>query len=149
MGPVFRGMIQSGFVTVNTEERSEWSLGSVLMDKNINPTRHNLSLWAPNTFVHQKAKKSSSPAFANLWLLLVLLTSLPVLVALKILRDILSFTRSFMTNTHPLVGRLENSDRKVKQFRDTPRITSISRLVYSLFLFTVRRYIVNVFGSAT
>ena len=53
-----------------------------------------------------------------------------VLVALKILRDILSFTRSFMINTRPLVGCLENSDRKVKQFRVIPRIAS-SRFVYS------------------
>ena len=36
-----------------------------------------------------------------------------VLVALKILRDILSFTRSFMINTRSLVGILENWDRKV------------------------------------
>ena len=56
---------------VNTEERSEWSLGSILMYKNINPTRQNLSPSAPNTFIHQKTKTSSSPAFANLWLLLV------------------------------------------------------------------------------
>ena len=32
-------------------------------------------------------------------------------------------------NTHPLVGSLENSDRKVKQFRVIPRI-ALSRLVY-------------------
>ena len=44
--------------------------------------------------------------------LIILLNPLPVLVALKILREILSFTRSFMINTHPLVGCLENSDRK-------------------------------------
>ena len=61
---------------------------------------------------------------------IILLNPLPVLVALKILRDILSFTRSFMINTRPLVGCLENSDRKVKQFRVIPRIAS-SRLVYS------------------
>ena len=46
-----------------------------------------------------------------------------------LVREILSFTRSLMINTHPLVGCLENSDRKVKQFRVTPRIAS-SRLVY-------------------
>ena len=51
-------------------------------------------------------------------------------VALKILREILSFTRSLMINTRPLVGCLENLDRKVKQFRVILRITS-SRLVYS------------------
>ena len=56
--------------------------------------------------------------------LIILLNSLPVLVALKILREILSFTRSFMINTHPLLGCLENSDRKVKQFRVIPRIAS-------------------------
>ena len=53
----------------------------------------------------------------------------PVLVALKMFREILSFTRSFMINTHPLAGCLENSDRKVIQFRVIPRIAS-SRLVY-------------------
>ena len=57
---------------------------------------------------------------------------LPVLVALKILRDILSFTLSFMINTCPLVGCLESSDRKVKQFRVIPRIAS-SLLVDSSF----------------
>ena len=60
--------------------------------------------------------------------LIILLNPLPVLVALKILREILSFTRSLMI-THPLVWCLENSDRKVKQFRVTPWIAS-SRLVY-------------------
>ena len=49
--------------------------------------------------------------------------------ALKILREILSFTRSFMINTHPLVECLETSHRKVKQFRVIPRIAS-SRLIY-------------------
>ena len=53
-----------------------------------------------------------------------LLNPLSVLAALKILRDILSFTRSFIINTRPLVACLENSDRKVKQFRVTPRITA-------------------------
>ena len=62
--------------------------------------------------------------------LIILFNPLPVLVALKILRDILSFTRSFMINTRPLVGCLENTDRKVKQFRVISRITS-SCLVYS------------------
>ena len=57
--------------------------------------------------------------------LIILLSPLPVLVALKILRDILSFTRSFMINTRPFAGSLENSDRKVKQFRVIPH-----RLVY-------------------
>ena len=60
--------------------------------------------------------------------LIILLNPLPVLVALKIFRDILSFTRSFMVYTRPLVGCLENSDRKVKQFRVILRIAS-SRLV--------------------
>ena len=62
--------------------------------------------------------------------LIILLNPLPVLVALEILRDILSFTRSFMINTRPLVGCLENSDRKVKQFHVIPRLAS-SHLVYS------------------
>ena len=66
--------------------------------------------------------------------LIILLNLLPVLFALKILRDILSFTRSFMINTRPLVGCLENSDRKVKQFRVIPRI------MLQVVLFTVRRY---------
>ena len=62
--------------------------------------------------------------------IITLLNPLPVLVALKILHDILSFTRSFMINTRPLVGCLESSYRKVKQFRVIPRIAS-SLLVYS------------------
>ena len=62
--------------------------------------------------------------------IITLLNPSPVLVALKILRDILSFTRSLMINTHPLVGCLENSDRKVKQFRVIPRIALLSGLVY-------------------
>ena len=61
--------------------------------------------------------------------LVVLLNPLPVLVVLKILREILSFTRSFMINTRPLVWCLKNSDRKVKEFRVIPRIAS-SHLVY-------------------
>ena len=61
--------------------------------------------------------------------LIILLNPLSVLVALKILRDILLFTRSLIINTRPLVGCLENSDRKVKQFSVIPRIAS-SRLVY-------------------
>ena len=39
-------------------------------------------------------------------------------------------TRSFMINPCPLIGCRVNSDRKVKQFRVTPRIAS-SRLVFS------------------
>ena len=62
-------------------------------------------------------------------LIFSLINPLPVLVACKILRDILSFTRSFMINTRPLVGCLENSDQKIKQFCVIPRIAS-SRLVY-------------------
>ena len=38
---------------------------------------------------------------------IILLNPLPFLVALKILREILSFTRWFMINTRPLVGCLE------------------------------------------
>ena len=65
-------------------------------------------------------------------MLIILLNPLPVLVALKILGDIHSFTRSFMINTRPLVGCLESSDRKVKQFRVIPRIAiASSLLVYS------------------
>ena len=66
----------------------------------------------------------------SLLVLIILLNPLPVLIALKILRDILSFTRSFMINTRPLVECLENSDRKVEQFRVIPRIAS-SRLDYA------------------
>ena len=62
--------------------------------------------------------------------LIILLNLLPVLVALKILRDILSFTFSFMINTRTLVGCLESSDRKVKQFR--------VRGLLQVCLFTVR-----------
>ena len=46
------------------------------------------------------------------------------------LRWRLSFTRSCVINTRPLVGCLENSDRKEEQFRVIPRIAS-SHLVYS------------------
>ena len=52
-------------------------------------------------------------------------------LALKILREILLFTSLFMINTCPLVGCLENSDRKVKQFCVIPQIAS-SHLVYCL-----------------
>ena len=76
--------------------------------------------------------------------LIILLNPLPVLVALKMLREILSFTRSLMINIRPLVGCLENSDRKVRQFRVIPRIAS-SRLVYSSSI----QYPKNVSGSAT
>ena len=84
-----------------------------------------------------------------LLVLIILLNLLPVLFALKILRDVLSFTHSFMINTRALVGCLENSDRKVKQFRVIPRIAS-SRLVYSS---SIQYHTVhvgdNVSGSAT
>ena len=65
----------------------------------------------------------------SLPVLIILLNPLPVLVALKLIRYI-DDTRSFMMNTRSLVGCLENSDRKVKQFRVIPRIAS-SCLVYS------------------
>ena len=61
--------------------------------------------------------------------LIISFNPLPVLVALKILREKLSFTRSLMINTHPLLGCLQNSDRKVKQFRVIPRV-ALNRLVY-------------------
>ena len=70
-----------------------------------------------------------NPLLNPLPVLIILLNPLPVLVALKIPREILSFTRSLMINTNTLVGCLENSDRKVKQFRVIPRNAS-SRLVY-------------------
>ena len=63
---------------------------------------------------------------------IILSNPLPVLVALKILREILSFTRWFMINTRPLVGCLENSDRKVKQLR-------VYRGLLQVVLLTVRR----------
>ena len=69
-------------------------------------------------------------------LIILFKNPLPVLVALKILWEILSFTRSFMINTHPLVACLENSDRKVKQFRVIPRIAS-RRLVYCVWFCNV------------
>ena len=53
-----------------------------------------------------------------------LIESITSFTALKILRYILSSTRSFMINTCQLVGCVENSDRKVKQFRVIPRIAS-------------------------
>ena len=63
----------------------------------------------------------------SLPVLIILLNPLPVLVALKILQDILPFTHSaFMINICPLVGCLEDSDRKVKQFCFIPRIASSS-----------------------
>ena len=65
-----------------------------------------------------------NPLLNPLPVLIILLNSLPVLVALKILQEKLSLTRSLMINTHPLVGCLKNSDRKVKQFRAIPRIAS-------------------------
>ena len=70
-----------------------------------------------------------NPLLNQLPVLIIVLNPLPVLVALKILQEILLFTRSLMINTHPLVVCLENSDWKVKQFRAIPRIAS-SRLVY-------------------
>ena len=73
--------------------------------------------------------------------LIILLSPLPVLVALKILRDILWFTRSFMINTRPFAGSLENSDRKVKQFRVIPH-----RLVYRS---SIQCPNLNLSGSAT
>ena len=69
--------------------------------------------------------------------LIILLNLLPILVALKILRDILSFTRSFVINTHPFVGCLEKSDRKVKQFRVIPRIPWVLEDIF--FLETIFR----------
>ena len=69
----------------------------------------------------------------NPWsVLIIFVNPLPVpavLVGLKILRDILLFTRLLMIITRPLAGCLENSDRKVKQFRVILRIAS-SGLVY-------------------
>ena len=65
--------------------------------------------------------------------LIILLNSLPVLVAsVKDTPGELSFTDSFIINTFPLVGCLENSARKVKQFRVYPRLLQV-------VLFTVRR----------
>ena len=54
---------------------------------------------------------------------------------MKTLREILSFTRSLIINTHPLVGCLENSDRKVKQY------SVLYLRLLQVVLFTVRRYI--------
>ena len=59
--------------------------------------------------------------------LIILLNPLPVLVALKILQQLPGNTLVHTLvhdNCHPLVGCLENSDQKVKQFRVTPRIAS-------------------------
>ena len=73
-----------------------------------------------------------------LLVLIILLYPLPVFLALKILREILSFTCSFMINTRPLIGCLKNPDRKVKQFRVYHRLLQV-------VLFTFRRY--NVLNS--
>ena len=85
--------------------------------------------------------------------IITLLNPLPVLIILLnhyqfLLRwrysgILLSFTRSFMINTHPLIGCLENSDWKVKQFRVIPQIAS-SRLVYSLFILSECVWFCNV-----
>ena len=90
--------------------------------------------------IHNYSIKSKLPV------LTILLNPLRVLVALKIPRDILSFTRSFMINTRPPVRCLGNSDRKVKQFRVISRIAS-SRLV--LLFFDTMSYDLNESGSAT
>ena len=85
-----------------------------------------------HTHVLVASNRSPSPLLNPLPVLITVLNplpDLPVLVALKILREIFSFTCSLMINTHPLVGCLKNSDRKVKQFRVIPRIAS-NRLVY-------------------
>ena len=81
------------------------------------------------THVLVASNSISLSCFLTLTPLLNPLPVLIILVALKILREILSSTRSLMINTHPLVECLENSSRKVKQFRVIPRIASI-RLVY-------------------
>ena len=64
-----------------------------------------------------------------------LLNSLPVLVALKILREILSFTRSLMINTHPLVGCV--SKTQTEKLNNSVFYLGLLQVV----LFTVRRYI--------
>ena len=79
--------------------------------------------------------------------LIILLNPLPVLVALKILRELLSFTRSFMINTHPLVGCLENSDRKSETI---PCYTSdCFKSSCLLFVNAIHWPNLNVSGSAT
>ena len=77
--------------------------------------------------------------------IITLLNPLPVLVALKILQDILSLTRLFMINTRPLVGCLENSDRKAKQFRVMSQISPCLPVYCSL----IQCPNLNVSGSAT
>ena len=63
--------------------------------------------------------------------LIILLNPLPVLVALKIFRGILIYTLVHMlVHDKYSPACLENSDRKVKQFRTIPRLAS-SRLLYS------------------
>ena len=84
---------------------------------------------------------------------ITLLNPLPVLIILlnhyqfslrwRYSGILLSFTHSFMINTHPLIGCLENSDRKVKQFHVIPRIAS-RRLVYSSFILSECVWFCNV-----
>ena len=67
--------------------------------------------------------------------------------ALKILREILSFTRSFMINTRLLVGCLENSDRKSETI---PCYTSdCFKSSCLLFVNAIHLPNLNVSGSAT
>ena len=79
--------------------------------------------------------------------IIILFNPLPVLVALKILREILSFTRSFMINTHLFVGRLENSDRRSETI---PGYTSdCFKSSCLLFVDAIHLPNLNVSGSAT
>ena len=79
--------------------------------------------------IHNNYYFIKSIAYFPLPVLIVLLNTIPILVALKILREILLFTRLFMINTCPLIGCLKSSDWKVKEFRLIPQIAS-SRVVY-------------------
>ena len=77
------------------------------------------------------ASNSSLSCLEERIFIITVLNPLPVLVVLKILWEIFSFTRSFMINTRPLVGCLKISGGKVKQFHVFLRIAS-SHLVYCL-----------------
>ena len=72
-----------------------------------------------------------------------LLHPLPVLVVLKILREILSFTRSLVINTRQLVGSLENSDSKSKTLLcDTADCFKASCLLFVDTMSYMRMYLV-------
>ena len=69
--------------------------------------------------------------------LITVLNPLPVVIIL---------TRAFVINTHPLVGCLENSDRKVKQFHVYPGLLQV--VLFTVCWYNVLHIYANVSGSA-